>query len=74
MMKAGLSIDQEKTEIESSFSYIDEHLEFKQLLHRHINLPQFMSAKRKAKARLLHNRKDIKPSVFKVLYAIKKRI
>lgn len=74
LMAFGKDISNNKKEITKNFSYIDEKLEMKQLFDKNITISDYFKTRRKAKARLLHFRKDIKPSVYKIIYAIRNRI
>lgn len=73
-MVLGLSIKDFRKTISGDFSFIDERSEFRHLVERNISIREYLRTKHRAKARLLHYKKDIRPSIYKVIYAIKRRI
>ena len=70
----GENIEGEKLKISAPFSFVDERLEMKQLLDKNISFKEYIKTKRGAKAKLLHFKKDIKPSIYKYLYIVKRRV
>lgn len=74
LMALGEDIARERQAISESFSFIDERLEAKQLLDKNISLREYFRTKLAARARLLHYKKDIRPSIYKYAYAIRRKI
>lgn len=68
------SIDNEQQEITHSFSFIDEFGERNLLFSKNITLLEYMKTKKISKARLFHRKGDLKPSVYKNIYAVCRRI
>lgn len=60
--------------ISQGYDFIEERAERKHLIEGNISFREYLRTRKKAKARLLYCRKDIRPSVYKIIYAIRNRI
>lgn len=68
------SIEKDKKVISNEFSYIDEYLERKQLFAKNISLFEFIKTRLKTKAKLFGYKNDPKVSIYKIIYAFRKRL
>ena len=67
-------ISNEKLKIEKEYYFQDEILDLQSLIHKEINFKEYMKSFIKAKTHLILNKHDLKPFVYKYLYAILRRI
>lgn len=74
LMVTGNSIDNEKQEITNEFSFIDEYGERNLLLEKSITFREYINDHRLSKGRLFHRSSDLKPSIYKNIYAVCRRI
>ena len=70
----GIDTKKEKKYLNKEFYFVDEKLEVRQLLKKNIGLKEWIIAKKKSSSYFVKNKKDIKPYIWKYIYAILRRI
>ena len=74
LLVCGKDISKLKSEVDEEYYFQEDESDFKLVLNKEISLIEYLKSFKKAKVHLFINKHDLKPFMYKYIYAILRRI